>query len=606
MIILHNNLCKPKMGRNRLLKLFDLFYKNKGVNYISPREIRIGLLSAILIYSVFSVVDRFMLPVNYKKVWVLRFFVITPGLFLFLVLSYSKTITRYVKIWFTLLVLMGQMGIATMVYIAGPNEAAYYEYYVGLILVALWAGFVFKLLPTQMLFVSITNVLFYNIVAVIFQKLPFKGTGSIDFAYFVNNNFMLIGTTIIATTGSTLLHKYNKRIELQNKVLEAEKNELHEAKLKAEESDRLKSSFLSNMSHEIRTPMNSIIGFTEMLKRPNITKLKEERYIDIIQSKGKQLLQLINDIIDVSRIEANELKIDPENVNLDELLEELKTTYIEVLKNEDKDNLVNLILEKPLLNEECVIYADGYRLRQVFTNLLSNAVKFTERGSVTFGYRFYNGKKIEIFVKDTGKGIPRDMQEIIFKRFRQIYDVDNQSGEGTGLGLHIVKNLVSLMGAELELNSKINRGSEFNIKLPVEPGSRDDREEEETILVKEDWGQKTILVAEDDPDNYLLLEEIFEPFKVKLLWAKNGIDAVEMFKNNKQIDLVLLDIKMPGKNGFEVAKELKSMRPDVPVIAQTAYAMREDAAKIEQAGCDDVIIKPIDSNVVIGVVKKHL
>jgi len=576
------------------------------LNKTSPSDIRIGLVSAIFVYALYAIVDRFMLPENYKTIWILRFLVLIPAIFLFIYLSFKPRFLKHIKIWLTIFVILGQIGIASMVYIAERTEVAYFEYYVGMTLVVMWAAFVFRLSFKQMILLSLATILFYNIVALGFQRLLSYGIYSIEFAFFMNNNFILISASLLALVGSQLLDKYGQRLYEQNKLLEKEKTELQQAKKKAEESDRLKMSFLSNMSHEIRTPMNSIIGFAEMLKNPDISKLKEERYINIIQSKGKHLIQLINDIIDIARIEANELVIDNKPVDLNNLMDELELTFLEVIEKSEKNELIKLKVEKNLFDTNSIILTDGFRLRQIISNLLSNAVKFTDKGEIVLGYKKPDNDKIILFVKDTGIGISNEKKKTIFERFRQVDENHNRIFGGIGLGLTIVKDLVGLIGGKLWFESEVNYGSTFYVEIPfiMKTYSKPfkNKEKLETTV---SWENKKILIAEDDKDNYFLLEEILAPMKVNILWAKSGLEAIEKFDMLESIDLVLMDVKMPEMDGYEALRFIKKRNVKIPVIAQTAYAMKEDIEKMVNAGFDAVFPKPIDTHKLIELIKKY-
>ncbi|MCG8699737.1 MAG: HAMP domain-containing histidine kinase [Bacteroidales bacterium] len=242
--------------------------------------------------------------------------------------------------------------------------------------------------------------------------------------------------------------------------------ELLKSKKKAEESDRLKSVFLANISHEIRSPMNAIMGFSEILKKQNLPSDKQNRYVDIIQDKGKQLLNLITDIIDLSRIESNYLSVTPTSTNLNKILDDLNVLYQRKLATSGKGNVVKLGLKKYLNKNSCSMLLDENRLKQVLSNLLENAIKFTERGEINFGYTLRDDNMLQFYVRDTGIGIESEQQEIIFENFRQANHMISQKYGGTGLGLSIVKNLVELSGGKVWVNSIPGEGSEFNFTIP--------------------------------------------------------------------------------------------------------------------------------------------
>jgi PAS domain S-box-containing protein len=368
---------------------------------------------------------------------------------------------------------------------------------------------------------------------------------------------------------------------------------LKQAKLEAEESDRLKTAFLANMSHEIRTPMNSIIGFSNLLNEPELKQEKKEEYIQHILQSSNSLLNLIDDIIDISKIEAGQININPVNCNVNRLVKDLFNSYIETAKSEG----VKLSLVLPPDSDFFNLKTDPYRLKQILSNLLGNALKFTDKGFIELGYTIRktdSKKSIEFYVKDTGIGIPKEKQNIIFDRFRQVDDSRTRRFGGTGLGLAISKRLVDLLGGSIWVESEFEKGSTFFFSLPYENG-----EHEEVIQVEPfnafryDWKGKTILIAEDENSNFELLKASINRTKIKIIRAMNGEEAVEHVKKNNKINLVLMDIRMPKLNGYDATRQIKVLNPKLPVISITAYAMSEDETKSIDAGCDMYISKPI-------------
>ncbi len=369
---------------------------------------------------------------------------------------------------------------------------------------------------------------------------------------------------------------------------------LLEAKLKAEESDSLKSAFLANMSHEIRTPMNSIIGFSEMLDMPDIEDERKSEFIRIIKNNGYRLLSLINDIIDISRIEAGQidLRISKTNVNL------LMGKLYETFKFPTGAKNIALTLNAGLNDELSTISADGNKLNQVLTNLINNAVKFTHHGEIQFGYELKSGM-LEFFVSDSGIGIDKEHQTKIFERFRQVEITATKQYEGTGLGLAISKALVERMGGKIWVSSKPGSGSVFYFTIPYKPEIIAGTAQKPKIKSKFDLKGKTILIAEDEHSNYLLLREVLKNTGAVLIHVENGLDAVNQCLGNPGIDLVLMDIKMPIMDGYQATEEIKKIRPEILILAQTAYAMIEDEEKAFAAGCDDFITKPLTKEAVL-------
>jgi len=379
---------------------------------------------------------------------------------------------------------------------------------------------------------------------------------------------------------------------------------LEEAKLKAEESNHLKSAFLANMSHEIRTPMNGIVGFSKLLKqRPDLSREKVEHYVDIITSNSKVLLNLINDIIDISKIEANQILISNKSCDLNDLLTDLL-----ILFNSEKVRLKKDEIELRLTPPESSVVAevDSERLRQVLMNLINNAIKFTNKGSIEFGYRL-NGDTILFFVNDTGIGIQKGDVELIFERFRQVDNSVTRVYGGSGLGLAICKGIVSLMGGDIGVESEPGVGSRFWFTIPYRKvcGSYTSSSDKQIDSVPY-WGGKKVLVVEDVEESIMLLTEIFEPTKAELLVSKSAEEAVNHCQNDKDIDVVLMDIQLPRMDGYTAVREIKKIRPLLPIIAQTANAMSEERAKALEVGCDDYITKPINIDSFFATVGKIL
>ncbi|MCK9203187.1 MAG: PAS domain S-box protein [Bacteroidales bacterium] len=382
------------------------------------------------------------------------------------------------------------------------------------------------------------------------------------------------------------------------------------AKEKAEESDKLKSAFLSNMSHEIRTPMNAILGFSTLLSDPGVSEEEKTEFVHIIRERGNDLLRIIDDIIDIAKIESGQIKIEIKECAINQLMTNLMVTLNEVKRKTAKSNIVLNCLPANT-DRDFSILTDGNRLRQVMTNLIENALKFTHEGFVEFGYTLKNmedASYIEFFVRDSGIGIPHEMHEIIFERFRQVDDTNTRKYGGTGLGLTISKNLIKLLGGEIKLASEKNKGTTFHILLPLEiPGTKitEPRKPLAPVTSANDWTKKVILVVEDEDSNFFLMDRILRKTGARLIWAKNGMDAIELCKT-QPIDLILMDIRMPIMDGYEATQIIKKDKPNIPIIAQTAYALKGEREKSLAAGCDNYISKPIDSKELIAILHKYL
>ncbi|MGZ2368177.1 ATP-binding protein [Ancylomarina sp. YFZ004] len=399
-----------------------------------------------------------------------------------------------------------------------------------------------------------------------------------------------------------LLKQQNDDYIALNEELRVSNDHLIQARERAEESDNLKSAFLANMSHEIRTPLNAIMGFSSLLADSNLEQNLREEYIQLIDSGGKRLLSLIRDIVDVSKIDAKQLVLNLEICNLNVIIDNLQSEFALTSSNPD----VILTSSKGLPDLEGFIETDQTRLIQIVSNLLENAQKFTKKGSIEFGYSVQQDM-LKFYVKDTGIGLNSSEQAIIFERFRQVSNEYSKSGAGTGLGLSIVKGLVNLFGGQIWVSSQPEIGSAFYFTIPfVSRLNTEIDNMKQPLNILKSKTQYTILLAEDELSNFLYMEELLKSYNHKIIHAKDGREAVEMFKQNDKINLILMDIKMPVLNGLDAVKEIRKMNTTVPIIAQTAYVMSEDKQKAIDAGCDDYITKPISQEVLSTYLKKHL
>ena len=391
------------------------------------------------------------------------------------------------------------------------------------------------------------------------------------------------------------------------KLLRREHEDLAYAKRKAEESDRLKTAFLSNMSHEIRTPMNAILGFSNLLSHPDINASEKEEFVNLIKINGKNLLTLVEDIIDISKIDSGQLVIKNSPTRLHDLLMSVYESFLDDIKRRGLMNL-KLYLKEGVSDENIQILTDGHRLKQIFINLVGNAVKFTDRGFVEFGYTLLDNQFVRFYVKDTGIGLPKGKEDEIFDRFAKYNNDKEKLYGGTGIGLSIAKHLVELMGGEIWVESEPLVGTTFYFTLPfhkIEAKSVPGKASSSKKNVY-NWEGKTFLVAEDEEDNFRYIEVALSLSNASLIWARDGKEAVEIFKKVDNIDLVLMDIKMPLMDGYTATREIKKINKDVPVIAQTAYALSEEKDKSLAAGCDDYIAKPISYEDLLGTIHKFV
>jgi PAS domain S-box-containing protein len=395
----------------------------------------------------------------------------------------------------------------------------------------------------------------------------------------------------------------NKELAHQNKEKEKRATELIKAKEKAEESDRLKSTFLTNMSHEIRTPMNGILGFTELLKEPNLTSDDQQDFIQIIQISGARMLNTINNIVDVSKIESGLIQVDIKETNINEKME---FTY-KFFKPEVEIKGLQFFFKNTLPSKEAIIKTDNEKVYGIMTNLIKNAIKFTYEGSIEFGYE-KKGNYLEFFVKDTGVGIPKNQKELIFERFRQGSESHNRGYEGSGLGLSIAKSYVEMLGGEIWVESEEGKGSIFYFTIPYNAVSEEKIEIINAVSAEHKDVQLRnlkILIVEDDEISYSFLTRILQKISYEVLHAITGVEAVEACRDNPDLDLVLMDIRMPVMDGNEASRQIRQFSKDVIIIAQTAYGFSSDCEKAMEAGCNDYISKPINSTSLFELIKKH-
>ena len=383
-----------------------------------------------------------------------------------------------------------------------------------------------------------------------------------------------------------------------------QKVQLQKSKQKAEESDRLKTAFLTNLSHEIRTPMNAILGFSELLDSNKISKDEEIEYRRIINESGKNLVSIIDDLVEMSKIDANQVEISQSNFNLEDCVEQV---VHEIKKTIPKNNELEIKIEKSRNTIVKNITTDKEKLVKILTNLISNAVKFTDKGTIVLFYEIdIQSSSIHFYIIDSGIGIEKDNYEKIFKRFIKIENDHSIRGGGLGLGLTLTKAYVELLGGQIALESELGVSTTFKFSIPLLV------EKEEPLQSKKPTENtppkselvETILVAEDDNFNFILIERILKAKNYKIIRAEDGEKAVEIIAKNKDIDLILMDIKMPKLSGHQAFEMIKKMRPKLSIIAQTAFTSSEEVEKIFKTGFSGYLSKPIKKDLLYQMIEK--
>jgi signal transduction histidine kinase len=506
-------------------------------------------------------------------------------------------------------VFAGGIGISIMTMFAPDN----YAYYAGLMLIFSANYFFIKLRFFLATIAGWSTLLIYNIGAIYYAHT--------SNTLLISNNFFFISSNLIGMFAAYNIEYYTRRNfflsrKLDNEkilVLEANKNlentvekrtkELVKAKEQAEESDRLKSAFLANMSHEIRTPMNGILGFAGLLKEPDLTGDLQQEYIKIIEKSGDRMLNIINDIIDISKIEANLIEVDIRESNLNEKMEFIYTFF----KPQVEEKGMQLLLRNTLPSNEANIRTDNEKVYSILTNLVKNAIKYSKEGSIEFGY-IKKDRTLEFYVKDTGIGIPKDRQEAIFERFVQADISDIMARQGAGLGLSISKAYVELLGGKIWVESEEGTGSTFYFTLPYNPEPGENKVPGEIAFRQDEIAQikqLKIIIAEDDETSERLLSITVNEFSREVIAVRTGSEAVEICRTNPDTDLILMDIQMPEMDGYEATRQIRQFNRNIVIIAQTAFGLTGDREKAIEAGCNDYIRKPVSKEELLSIIRKN-
>ncbi|MEL1240972.1 ATP-binding protein [Flavobacterium flavipallidum] len=449
----------------------------------------------------------------------------------------------------------------------------------------------------RILYIIIAVFIVYLVVSIYYtQKLVYRPL------YLVRRALQRGSLSAIAE-----LKKTSGEFSYIGKLFEENNNQkiaLIKAKIKAEEGDLLKASFLANLSHEIRTPMNAINGFTELILNTELNDAERIEYLNVIQKNGQNLVSIIDDLIEMSKIDANQVAPNFTEINLESCIEELYETIKVTIP---KKKRLKFKLHKSKIPAAYNIITDEIKLKQVIINLLTNAIKYTEEGMVNFKYDIDEENNcIHFTIQDTGSGIDEEHHKHVFDRFKRVENDQSIAVGGLGLGLSISKAYIEILGGTISLDSKVGEGSTFYFSVPLKYAKKEAivvKPIRENEIVKSD--NKVILIAEDDNINFLLFQKMMKDKGFEIIRAVNGLEAVDICVNNSNIDLVLMDIKMPVMNGFEAIERIRPLRPHLHIIAQTAYSSSEDKAKIEKAGFDDYITKPLNRERLFELINKY-
>ncbi len=434
---------------------------------------------------------------------------------------------------------------------------------------------------------------------------PFRECPQVEFRFqCMDDSYKWVeASSIIIAERDSRLERLVFRIKNINKQKQLEK-EVESLRIEDVKSERLITSFLSNLSHEIRTPMNGIMGFTEMLEAPNISAESKIKYIEIIKRCGNRLAQTIDQLIDISTIDANTSKVNSSSVNVNTFIDE----QFEYFVSRAFEKGVELKFNKGLAGDYALVETDYEKLSVILKNLINNAIKFTDKGKVEFGYNRI-GEALRFYVIDTGIGISPEQKPLVFKKFSHGDEKLSSNYEGIGLGLSIAKGYVDLLGGDIWMDSTLGQGSTFYFTIPYQPSKTDDDLQgviKDINLPSTQREKLNVLIVDDEKVSVLLLNSYLEGSCNEIYSVKNGLEAVDFLKNNNNIDLVLMDVRMPVMNGLEATRQIRQFNQDVIIFMQTAHTTPQYIDDALIVGSNEVITKPIKKRQLTSLIKKYL
>ncbi len=556
-----------------LIAIGLIAYLYYAVSFLQDEKYTAAIISTLVFLSVFIVGVIKAFPFRFRVIWILMSVYLLGG-FLFMA-NTTSSLGLVMLLSYSILagMLLGRKaGLNSVVLNAALFVVAGVVHYLNLFEVELLQSAGFSI------YINLCVLFIFVNVATLFPLVSFINGMSFSF---------------------------EKELRYQN-ILGQEREKLMRAVVKAEESDVLKNSFLSNMSHEIRTPMNAILGFSNLLSHKEVSAPEKVEFVNLINLNIKNLLTIVEDLIDISKIDSGQLQIRNSGVCLHDIMQEVHDSFSSDIRRRGQLN-IKLYLKEGISDKNTMILTDGARLKQVLANLVGNGVKFTDRGFVEFGYELNEEVVLQFYVKDTGIGLPVGKEDRIFERFYKFSEGRQTLYGGTGIGLSLVRDLLDLMGGKIWVETEPNIGTTFFFTVPYHKiSNRDNKYKTEPKANVYNWEGKTFLIAEDEEDNFRYLEVALSISNASLIWARTGVEAVDIFNRVENIDLVLMDIKMPEMDGYAATKQIKIKNSKVPVIAQTAYAMSEEREKSIDAGCDDYIAKPIGYEDLLNTIHKYV
>lgn len=560
---------------------FILRIVNIGTHQLEMRadRLKVRTINVSCLFGILIPLINLLIPIfrGYVTIGMILIELSTIAVFLFAFYMNARQKHHFVSILITLLVYI----TCLLSFIETQGKVAHHWY---LLVLAIYPFIV--LYPKE--WMNFAFAMLFLISFLVCVHIEFPNQGKLDDVQLETANNVIYWTLALMTLYQSVWLYYIHKSSL---------NDLRVAKEKAEEHDRLKSAFLANMSHELRTPMNSIVGFSEHINQDYTEEKEIKKYARIIHQSSQQLLGIVNDILDISKIETGQVETSEEPTNIIHLLD----TLLQFFEISAKDKGLELTLHHQIDPQQAMVLCDPYKLRQILTNFLANAIKYTQKGQVDFGCKMSEGNLI-FHVSDTGKGIAPQFHEQVFDHFWQVSD---NSTAGTGLGLAISKGFAKLMGGKVWVDSHLNEGAIFYLSIPhkASPMVTAPILQHKTSIMAEhqDLNIRKVLIAEDELFNFKIIEILFKKLGIGLVWAKNGQEAVEAVAENPNFDLVLMDIKMPVLDGLSAIKIIKDTHPDLPIIAQSAFAFMDEKAKCLEAGCDYYITKPIQKQELMDV-----